>query len=311
MGPRSTIAVLLAALAVASIGATTGSAAPGVAGDPGRGVDNHIPWPSVLPGITVGPSAGPKAVPGCPRMGIRCVGRLVRKLRREWRADNAACDHRVIFSLGYLRITNEIRRRLRDDDDRTFRHERWFIGVVQGFSNLYFKTGHRYDRGRDVPESWQVYYDALDSGDYNAGQDLLLASNAHTNHDLPYAYAASGLVNRRGISRKPDHDGVNSVNASLFEGLADDYEAHYDPFFANTNLAHPLDGLTTLQIVQDWRENAWRKAEALVAAETGAERQAVQREIEAESAFWANFITSGAEPGHRAVRDAYCESNRF
>lgn len=48
----------------------------------------------------------------------------------------------------------------------------------------------------------------------HAGQDLLLASNAHTNHDLPYAYAAAGLLTQRGESRKPDHDGVNDVNAT-------------------------------------------------------------------------------------------------
>jgi hypothetical protein len=279
------------------------AAAPASAGDDG----NYIPWPSVLPGIAVGPSGPPQAVPHCRSLRMRCVDRLVRRLRAEYRAHDAACDHRVIFSLGYLRITEEIRRRL--EAGETFRHRRWFIGVVQGFSNLYFQTQRRYDRGKDVPESWRIYYDAMDSGDFNAGQDLLLASNAHTNHDLPYAYAASGLLTRRSVSRKPDHDGVNFVNASLFEGLADTYERRYDPFFATTNMLHPLDGMGSLQGIQLWRENAWRKAEALVAADTDSERQLVQQQIEAESAAWARLITSGAEPGHREVRDAWCEQH--
>lgn len=309
MGARITKAVLSAAFLLASVAVGPASASPGVTDSTSAGDENYIPWPALLPGRTVGPAAAPRSVPRCQGLRMECVDRLVRRLRTEWRAENATCDHRVIFSLGYLRITREIRRRL--ESGQTFEHRRWFIGVVQGFSNLYFNTQHRFYAGRDVPESWRIYYDAMDSGNYNAGQDLLLASNAHTNHDLPYAYAASGLLTRNGKSRKPDHDGVNSVNASLFEGLADDYEAHYDPFFASTNLLHPLDGLTTLQVVQLWRENAWRKAEALVEARNPAELQVVQQEIETESTFWAGLITFGAMPGHRAVRDAYCEAHRI
>ena len=293
-GVKTKSAVVVAAVAVLAVCAGTSAAQD----------ENHIPWPSVLPGITVGPSGPPQGVPPCDSLRMKCVNRLVRRLRAEYRAYDATCDHRVIFSLGYLRITREIRERMRAGE--TFRHRRWFTGVVQGFSNLYFQTQRRYDRGKSVPESWRIYYEAMDAGDYNAGQDLLLASNAHTNHDLPYAYAASGLLTRKGKSRKHDHDGVNDVNASLFRGLARTYERRYDPFFGMTSMAAPLDALTSLQAIQLWRENAWRKAEALVAAGSKAERQLVQQQIEAESAAWARLITSGAQPGHRAVRDAYC-----
>jgi hypothetical protein len=62
--------------------------------------------------------------------------------------------------------------------------------VVQALSNEYFDTQRRYDAGRPVPGAWRIYYDETVRGDDNAGQDLLLASNAHTNHDLPYAYAS-------------------------------------------------------------------------------------------------------------------------
>jgi hypothetical protein len=292
----------LATLVLAAGGASAGAQVDAA----GPVQDGYIPWPSALPGRTVGPSGPPRGMPGCRGLELVCVNRLMRRLRTEWRAHDAACDHRVIFSLGYLRITGEIRKRLRAEE--TFRYRRWFIGVVQGFSNLYFKTARRYDAGKAVPESWRIYYDAMDSGDYNAGQDLLLASNAHTNHDLPYAYAAAGLLNRRGASRKRDHDAVNEVNAAVFDELAAYYEEHYDPFFARTNMASPLDQLTSLQIVQLWRENAWRQAERLVDAGSRAELQRVQRDIETTSATWARLITAGAEPGHREVRDAYCAS---
>ena len=269
--------------------------------------DNYIPWPSVLPGREVGPAGPPRGLRGCPKLQLACADRLVARMRKRYLAEDASCDHRVIFSLGYLRITNEIRRRLRAHE--SFVNPRWFIGVVQGFSNLYFQAGRRYDRGDEVPEAWRIYYEAMDSGDFNAGQDLLLASNAHVNHDLPYAYAAAGLLTRDGVSRKHDHDEVNDVNATVYERIAAAYANHYDPFFSLTNLAHPFDQLSLSQVVQGWREDAWRQAERLVSARSKAELQKVQRDIEQTSARYARMITLGSEPGHREVRDEFCADN--
>jgi hypothetical protein len=291
--------VLAAAFASALLGANTAAA-----GDDRPQADNYIPWPSVLPGREVGPAGPPQGLQGCPRLRLWCVTRLRGRLREEYRVNDESCDHRVIFSLGYLKITSEIRRRLRAHE--TFAHRRWFIGVVQGFSNLYFETQRSYDRGAEVPESWRIYFDAMDSGDFNAGQDLLLASNAHTNHDLPYAYAAAGLLTKDRASRKSDHDAVNDVNATVYRDIAEAYGERYDPFFATPNLLYPYDQLSFSQLVQGWRENAWRQAERLVEARSEAELQRVQQDIEETSAAHARLITLGAQPGHREVRDSYC-----
>ena len=77
---------------------------PGAAADravAGEALD-YIPWPSVLPGRTVGPAGPPVGLDGCPRLRMWCVTRLIGQLRDEYEANDAACDHRVIFSLGYL-----------------------------------------------------------------------------------------------------------------------------------------------------------------------------------------------------------------
>jgi hypothetical protein len=270
--------------------------------------NGYIAWPTLLPGRQVGPAAPPKGLPGCRHLKVACVKRLVRRLHAEWKAEDATCDHHAIFSIAYERISHEIQRRLRGH--QTFEYPRWFISVVQGFSNEYFQTLRRYDAGKSVPGAWRIYYEETASGDANAGQDLLLASNAHTNHDLPYAYAAAGLLTRGGVSRKHDHDAVNEVNAGVFDGLAHYYADHYDPLFGVLNLTAPLDQLTTLQVVELWREDAWRKAEALVSARTPAELEAVQQRIEANSTMWAQLIRSVEFPGYRASRDAYCEAHR-
>ncbi len=264
----------------------------------------YVPWPNVLPGRTVGPSAPPHSVRGCRSLRLGCVDRLLARMRKQWRAEDETCDHRAIFSLGYLRITREIRRRLAHYE--TFKYRPWFISVVQGFSDEYFATQRRYDASKPVPGSWQIYYDAMKSGDYNAGQDLLLASNAHTNHDLPYAYAAAGLLTRKGVSRKHDHDAVNNVNATVYQGIADYYAEHYDPLFTTFNATSPVPQLTVAQMIVGWRENAWREAERLVAARSKQELEQVEQQIEATSTAWARMITSGSEPGYRQTRDAYC-----
>jgi hypothetical protein len=112
-----------------------------------------------------------------------------------------------------------------------------------------------------------------------------------------------------GASRKHDHDAVNEVNASVFAGLADYYAAHYDPMFGTINRTEPFDQLSALQVVQGWRENAWREAEELVAARNDpAELAAVEDQIETTSVAWANMIRSVQVPGYRATRDAYCRS---
>jgi uncharacterized protein DUF5995 len=292
---------LATAVTVIALGAGASSSA--AAGLP----QGYVPWPDLLPGRTVGPSAPPHSVPGCKDLRIDCVDRLIVRLRRQYHSQERTCDHRVIFSLGYLRITQEIRRRLAHHE--TFRWPAWFISVVQGFSDEFFATQRRFDAGKQVPGAWRVYYESMARGDDNAGQDLLLASNAHTNHDLPYAYAASGLLTPKGVSRKHDHDQVNDVNATVFHDIAHTYADRYDPMFSLINTTEPLDALGTLQLVQLWRENAWREAERLVSAQTKAQLHKVEQQIETTSTAWAKLITSGAFPGYRAQRDAYCQAH--
>jgi hypothetical protein len=281
-----------------------------VAGLPAKATASgtYIPWPSLLPGLRIGPSGPPRPMPGCRHLSVRCVSRLVRQLHREWTAENARCDHRAVFSIAYERISRSIRDRLRDHT--TFRYRHWFISVVQAFSDEYFATQRRYDAGKPVPGAWRIYYDETARGNDNAGQDLLLASNAHTNHDLPYAYASAGLLTRNGTSRKHDHDAVNEVNAGVFKGLAGFYAAHYDALFNTLNQTEPLDELSALQVVQLWRETAWRQAEALVAArDNPGLLQVIEGEIESTSVMWANLIRSVQVPGYRASRDAYCAAH--
>jgi hypothetical protein len=184
--------------------------------------------------------------------------------------------------------------------------------VIGDFSNHYFEYFNDYAQGKPVPGAWQIAYDQAMHGDANGGQDVLLASNAHTQHDLPFIYAEQGMVAPSGRSHKPDHDAVNEVNTRVFDGLEDYYADHYDPFFKWIDLKpSPLDEIGTQEMVKGWREGAWRNAERLINAKTPAQRDAIARQIEQNSVIWARFIASGDIPGYRATRDAYCASKRY
>jgi hypothetical protein len=268
--------------------------------------DENLPWPQALPPLPVPATVQPHAVKHCRHPGVGCLRDLERRLRAQWKPLDAACDHRALFSLAYLRITQGLRRSLHSE----FRYPHWFELVIASFSNRYFHWFSNYERGRHVPDAWKITFDAAATGDANGGQDVLLASNAHTQRDLPFVYAEQGMVTPKGASRKHDHDAVNAINSRVFDGLEDYYAAHYDPIFSWIDMKPlPLDEIGTQEMVKGWREGAWRNAERLLNAPTPAARRRVAQQIETNATVWARMIRSGQVPGYRARRDQFCRAH--
>jgi hypothetical protein len=290
------IAIAVAVLATApALASPEGADVPGNQGPPAAGAPTDVQ---------------PGPVPRCKRAKIRCVSRLVRHLRAEWHHHDATCDHRAPVYFSYLRITQALRRDLAGPRPGLVRHRRWMTFLITTFSNRFRAAFRDYAAGREVPDSWRVAFETYDSGDANAGQDVLLFSNAHVQHDLPFAIEEMGTATRKGASRKPDHDAVNAINRQVFDPIQDYISAHYDPTFPIIDAKpSPLDETATLELVESWRENAWDYGERLLAARTEEERDAVVAEIEENSRAWAEQMSSGGTPGHRAARDAYCMEN--
>jgi hypothetical protein len=267
--------------------------------------DSNLPWPQALPPLPVPADVQPHPVRNCRHPGRQCLRGLERRLRTQWRGLDAACDHRALFSLAYLRITHGLRRGY----STLFDDPRWMAVVIASFSNRYFHWFSSYERGRHVPEAWRITFDAATGSDANGGQDVLLASNAHTQRDLPFVYAEQGMVTPDGGSRKHDHDAVNEVNTRVFDGLEDYYAEHYDPFFSWIDMKPlPLDELGTQEMVKGWREGAWRNAERLINARTPEERRQVEQSIETNARIWAEFIADEQMPGYGEVRDRFCRT---
>jgi len=268
-----------------------------------------IPWPQALPPAEVPNEIQAKPVEHCRDGSVRCVAGLARRLERQWKRFDAACDHRAVIAYSYLEITRGLLADMRGPEPRLVRHPRWMAYLITNFSNRYFRAFRNYARGRPVTDAWRITFEAIEQGDLHAGQEVLLFSNAHVQHDLPFAYERMGLRTRSGATRKPDHDAVNEVNARVFDGIEKFIAANYDPTFSLLDL--PLlaaEELAVLEFVKIWREGAWRSAERLVAARTPEERAAVAATIREHSATWARLISSVRLPGYGAVRDRFCRS---
>ncbi len=268
----------------------------------------NLPWERLLPSVPTRTDVQPHAVPNCRDGSLACVTRVERKLREQWKQLDTACDHRVIASLAYLRITERLRRDLNRAHPRFFNDKRWMAYVITDFSNSYFTAFRDYERGRPVPQAWREFYDVAGKGDANAFEDLLLFSNAHAQHDLPFTYASMGLRTPGGRSRKHDHDGVNEINVRVIPAVKAEIERRYDPNVRD--VPGPLDEMGGLEPTKSWREGAWRNAERLTLAPDGAARKQVANQIESYSAAWGKLIAKAGPqvPGTRAQRAAHCRA---
>lgn len=269
-----------------------------------------IRWPQLLPPAPSGTQVQPTPVRHCRRAAIACVDGLARRLRRQWQRFDSTCDHRAVIAYSYLLITRGLRRDLARPQPELIRHRRWMTYLITTFSNRYFTAFRDYAAGQPVPEAWRITFSAADEGDANAGQDVLLFSNAHVQHDLPFALEQMGLRTRFGASHKRDHDAVNAINATVFDPIEKYVAAHYDPSFQLFDLPVPVEELGVLEVIKAWREGAWRQAERLLNVNGAGERREVVEQIRATSALWANLIGAGGMPGTRESRDAFCLEQR-
>jgi hypothetical protein len=301
------------ALALASL-FVFASTAPAAAQLPedvlGIGGRDLIPWPQALPPAEVPNEVRPHPVAHCRKASVKCVLGLERRLRKQWRRFDASCDHRAVIAYSYLQITRGLRKDMAGPRPGIVRYRRWMAYLITTFSNRYFAAFRDHAAGRPVAEAWRITFETAAERDASAGQEVLLFSNAHVQHDLPFAYEEMGVRARSGASRKPDHDAVNAINAAVFDPIEDYIAAHYDPTFGFFDLPlAPLEEVGALELVKLWRESAWRSAERLLAAESPAERARVVAQIQRSSTAWAELISAFEFPGLRATRDEWCATH--
>lgn len=270
----------------------------------------YLPWVSLLP--SVGTPVDPTSTNPCRNGSLSCVDKTIREMQTSFAQLAAECNHNALFSLVYLVVTEQYDQTV--DGDPGFFVDTPFVNNEDAvFAGYYFHAYDDWYAGHPalVPSAWQVAFRAADEHEVTGTGDLLLGINAHVNRDLPFVLAELGLFNSDGSSRKPDHDKVNVILNAVERPALTELAHRFDPTIFDPS-ADPtgLSETTFFQLLEEWREEAWRNAERLVAAAGTPEWESVAQSIEDAAAAKASAIE--IETAYRRpltstqARDAYC-----
>lgn len=267
-----------------------------------------VGWSSLLPGLTAG--YDPSSENLCKKGHDSCVHAVIREMTQRFDGLADVCDHDAMFSLTYLRTTEEYHRFWHEGH---FAEPNWLNHYDAVFGEYYFSAIDDWHNGNHgaVPEAWRIAFDASDRRLVTGYGSIFLGMNAHINRDLPYVLASIGMVAADGTSRKADHDTVNQFLNRVSDALFPELAARFDPTVDDNNAPGVLDDLASFQAIPAWREQAWRNAERLVMAPTPAARALVEADIEAYAAtmaktFKASYSYNMLSSFKAADRDAYC-----
>lgn len=283
---------LIAFAAFAAVGAL--AAAPAGADEP------YDDWNPALPGFPSNAPESPRA--NCAGGSVRCIDRTIGEMWRRFHTVVPNCGHNNVFSLTYLRVTEDVREAVEGGfyDDLL-----WINKQDAMFARLYFLAYDNWAAGRRdlVPRSWRI---ALDAGRDQSVQglgNLLLSMNAHINRDFPFVLYRVGLRNPDGSSKKPDHDAYNQRLRALYKPMLNELARRFDETIDDYDIpGTTTDDDTFFELLVQWRESTWQHAEQLAAAKNDSERREVAAEIEAYTDAWAQTILAGASyaPGQDA-----------
>jgi hypothetical protein len=257
----------------------------------------------VLPAAPVPyrPYTGPVCTDGDPA----CIEGVITEMESRLSGLAASCDHDSVFSLAYLRVTENVKQAA----DTGYFHDRtWLTQIDAVFAQTYFETIDAWNAGRtgEVPKAWQIALAASDDRSMTGLGDFMLNMNAHINNDFPHALATVGLTAADGTTHKPDHNAYNQRLDSLYGPVFKEEAERFDPTFDDID-AGPLEETGAGVIMRGWRELVWRHAENLATAKTPLQKQLAEHAIEEYAAGQAAMIkqlfrtTDGS-----AARDAWC-----
>jgi hypothetical protein len=234
----------------------------------------------------------------------RCIVKVVTEMKRRLHRLASTCQHDAIFSLAYLRVTENVQAAQRQG---YFSDRKWLNRVDAVFAELYFDVMDDWHAGRvgKVPQAWRIALSAEDDKAMTGLGNFMLAMNAHINRDFPHVIATVGLTSRHGTSHKSDHNRYNKRLDSLYAPVFAEEARRFDPAFDDLDIG-PLEETAAGVIMRGWREGVWRHAEALALSRTPAQRRLVEQEIEAYAAAQAVLIRTMLGSGSSARRDAWC-----
>src|SRR5689334_3709459 len=159
----------LVVLACSAVLGATLSVAPAQADPVGPGALD--PVVGALPPAPVPhtPYDGPVCADGDPQ----CIVDVIAEMEQRLAPLAASCDHDGIFSLAYLRVTENVKAAA---DSGYFADRTWLTQLDAVFAQMYFDTMDTWHAGRtgEVPKAWQVALKASDDRSMTGLGDFLL-----------------------------------------------------------------------------------------------------------------------------------------
>ncbi|MDX6697300.1 MAG: hypothetical protein QOE65_697 [Solirubrobacteraceae bacterium] len=284
------------------LGFALGPAAPAVAQDAA-----YSDWNSAYAGFPS--NVARDATKDCTSGSRACIDRTVAEMYRRFHTVIPRCEHNAVFSLTYIRVTEDIRRGI----DAGFYPELVWINHLDAiFARVYFAAYDNWAAGRRelVPPAWRIAFDTAHGREVEGIGNLLLSMNGHINRDFPFMLWHAGLTQPDGTSRKDEHDSGNARLRAMYKPMLAELAQRFDDSIDDYDApGTDFDDEAIFSILVDWREAAWRNAERLAAAPTDADRRMVASDIEAQAEAEARFIQANTayKPGAGpAARDARC-----
>jgi hypothetical protein len=238
-----------------------------------------------------------------------CVDGVIREMEERLAPLATSCSHHAIFSLAYLRVTENVR----DANRNGYFHDRgWLNRLDTVFADMYFRTMDDYADGKSVPPAWKVALDDSKNRKLNGLGNFMMNMNAHINNDFPRALVAVGITAPDGTTRKPDHNAYNQRLDSLYRPVFVEESQRFDPSFDQFHVG-PVEGTAAGVIMRLWREGVWRNAELLANAKTPSQKKAVEGWVSNYALVQARLIEAvpifRATTRSNAVRDQWCAAH--
>ncbi|MFL6089858.1 MAG: DUF5995 family protein [Aeromicrobium sp.] len=299
------------ALAVASFGA---SALPAAAVDTPWPLTSDVVNPKPLdPAIGLLPAVPTPYQPYtgtiCSSGADACIDDVIQEMEGRLRLLAPTCSHHAIFSLAYLRVTENVR-----DANRSgyFADHEWLNRIDAVFADMYFRTMDGYRAGEPLAPAWKVALDDTENRKLNGLGNFMINMNAHINNDFPRALATVGLTAADGSTHKPDHNAYNQRLDSLYRPVFMEEAHRFDPAFDAYHVG-PFEGTAAGVIMRGWREGVWRNAELVANAKTPEQQKLANQWINNYALAQARMIEATplfqATPASNAARDAWCAAN--
>ena len=238
-----------------------------------------------------------------------CVDGVINEMEERLAPLAASCSHDAIFSLAYLRVTENVRDANRNGyfDDRE-----WLNRLDTVFADMYFRTLDDFAAGKTVPPAWKVALNDSKQRKLNGLGNFMINMNAHINNDFPRALVAVGITAPDGTTRKPDHNAYNQRLDGLYRPVFIEESQRFDPKF---DLFHvgPVEGTAAGVIMRAWREGVWRNAELLANAKTPGQMRLANQVVNQYALAQARLIEAvpifRATPRTNVARDQFCATH--